>query len=211
MADVSRPSPPPSHQTPSLSASQPEPAQPPTDPPKADLVARIERLEALVTHLADHSGTTGSATASARASDPSIADPAGNEGLDLWAVDGLRDRSPEGGALYAGSVTTPAGAYVYQWARPTRALLDADWAERAERLAALGQPLRLSILRLLLDGPTSVAQIVDQLQLGSTGVAYHHLHALQSEGWVTSPQRGVWEIPPARVVPLLVIMLAVEP
>jgi DNA-binding transcriptional ArsR family regulator len=77
-------------------------------------------------------------------------------------------------------------------------------------VAALGHPLRLSLLRLLLDGEHTVAQLVDELELASTGVAYHHLNQLQSAGWVTSPHRGVWSVPATRVIPLLVIITALE-
>src|SRR5699024_12837992 len=96
----------------------------------------------------------------------------------------------------------------YRRGRPTEHLLAAAWAEHAETVAALGHPLRLAILRRLLDGEHTVAQLVDELELASTGVAYHHLSALQTSGWVTSPRRGSWALSAPRVVPLPAILLA---
>jgi DNA-binding transcriptional ArsR family regulator len=129
----------------------------------------------------------------------------------FWALTALKERIPAPGAVvFAGSVDVGAGHLEYQWGRPTEHLLERDWAEHAESVAALGHPLRLAILRRLLDGEHTVAQLVDELELASTGVAYHHLSALQTGGWVTSPRRGGWALPPSRVVPLLSIITALE-
>ena len=85
-----------------------------------------------------------------------------------------------------------------------------DWQQHADSIAALGHPLRMAILRRLLVGGHTVAELVEELQLGSTGVAYHHLSALQSGGWVHSLRRGTWELPAPRVIPLLTILIALE-
>jgi DNA-binding transcriptional ArsR family regulator len=115
-----------------------------------------------------------------------------------------------GGVVFTGSVDVGAGHLEHQWGRHTDDLLDRDWAKHAESVAALGHPLRLAILRRLIDGEHTVAQLVDELELASTGVAYHHLSALQTGGWVTSPRRGSWAIPHSRVVPLLAVITALE-
>lgn len=163
--------------------------------------------------------TPGRATASAPAhssgsappSAPTSATPQESPEDPFWALTALKDRQPEpGGVVYAGSVDVGLGHVEYQWGRPTDPLLRADWADRAERVAALGHPLRLALLRCLLDGEHTVAHLVDELDLASTGVAYHHLNQLQTAGWVSSPARGAWAIPPTRVVPLLTIITALE-
>lgn len=167
---------------------------------RGDLEARLDRLEAMIEHLA---GSPVPDTVASPVS-PSLPD-------DFWALNALKERVPAPGAVvYAGAVDLGVGHVEYQWGRPTDPLLRADWAERADRIAALGHPLRLSMLRMLLDGERTVAQLVDDLDLGSTGVAYHHLNQLQAVGWVTSPHRGAWAVPPSRVVPLLAIITAVE-
>lgn len=172
------------------------------DSDTAGLEERLGRLERRIDALVDHLSGPSPDT-------PPSAPPALPE--EFWALNGLKDRVPSPGAvLYAGAVDLPIGHVEYQWGRPTDPLLRADWGERAERVAALGHPLRLSLLRMLLDGERTVAQLVDELDLGSTGVAYHHLNQLQTAGWVTSPRRGVWAVPATRVVPLLAIITALE-
>ena len=179
-----------------------------TDPAPAELLARLHALEARIAALetapapdAPQSSRPGAAQA------PSPSDPDD----PFWALTSLKERIPApGGVLLAGAVDVGAGHLEYQWARPTEHLLEVDWQQHADSIAALGHPLRMAILRRLLDGERTVAQLVEELDLGSTGVAYHHLSALQSGGWVHSPRRGAWELPAPRVVPLLTILIALE-
>lgn len=170
----------------------------------------LARLESAAGEPSAPSGA-GGGPASSDAVDPA-ADPADPTASDrFWALNALKSHLPApGGVVYAGAVDLPIGHIEYQWGRPTDPLLRADWADRAERVAALGHPLRLSLLQKLLESECTVAQLVDELDLASTGVAYHHLHQLQSAGWVTSPARGTWSVPPTRVVPLLAIITALE-
>lgn len=183
------------------------------NPPADLLLARLEALETRVHELEDRAP---SAPPSAPASAPEGAESTGATGAaedadPFWALTALKEHAPAPGAVvFAGAVDIGCGHVEYQWGRPVEHLLAADWAERAEPVAALGHPLRLAILRRLLDGEHTVAQIVDELELGSTGVAYHHLSALQSGGWADSPRRGSWGIPASRVVPLLAIITALE-
>lgn len=129
----------------------------------------------------------------------------------FWALHGLKSTYKAPGAVaFTGAVDLGIGHIEYQWERKTDYILDVDWAERAGRAAALGHPVRMAMLRLLLDQPHTVAELVDALELASTGVAYHHLHQLQAGGWVTSAQRGVWSVPGSRVVPLMAIVIALE-
>ncbi|GAB2538279.1 hypothetical protein GCM10027268_09070 [Brachybacterium huguangmaarense] len=190
----------------------PAPSGPASSGAGSTFEERLARLERTVERLAnagadpDREGSPSDAPrhADAAATAASADDP-------LFLLHAIEERVPAPGAVfYAGTVELPIGPVTYQWGRPTQALLDADWAERAERVAALGHPLRLAMLRLLLDAEHTVAQIVDELDLGSTGVAYHHLNQLHGAGWITSPRRGVWAIPPSRVIPLLAIVTALE-
>jgi len=128
----------------------------------------------------------------------------------FWALNGVRDRHPEpGGVLFAGTVSTEAGAhYEYQYGLETEHLLDVDWAQFADSLAALGNPVRLTILRAVLGGTETVAGLVENLQLGTSGQMYHHIHQLTAAGWLTPHARSRYAIPPARVIPLLAILTA---
>lgn len=185
----------------------------PEDP---TLLRRLDALERRVAQLEERDASDSAPAAAppvgVPSQHPADAPSRPSPGEDpFWALTALKAQVPAPGAVvYAGSVEVGAGHVEYQWGRPTTHLLDADWAEHAETVAALGHPLRLAILRRLVDGEHTVAQLVDELELASTGVAYHHLSALQAGGWATSPRRGSWAIPPSRVVPLLAIVTALE-
>lgn len=179
-----------------------------TDPVPAEVLARLDALEARIADLeATPAPAIPSTTGSAASQAPSPSDPED----PFWALTALKERIPApGGVLLTGAVDVGAGHLEYQWARPTEHLLEVDWQQHADSIAALGHPLRMAILRRLLDGEHTVAQLVDELELASTGVAYHHLSALQSGGWVTTPRRGSWALATPRVVPLLAIITALE-
>lgn len=203
------------------SAPNPHPAPADDEPTAPTLEERLGALEQQVSALVQAlSGADGGpappehndATPSPPSPGAAASDALGGDPADpFWALHSLQERVPAPGAVvYAGSVDLPVGHVEYQWGRPTDPLLRADWAERAERVAALGHPLRLSILQRLLEGERTVSQLVDELDLASTGVAYHHLNLLQAAGWVASPHRGSWTVPPTRIVPLLAIITALE-
>ncbi|MFC7376172.1 ArsR/SmtB family transcription factor [Brachybacterium sp. GCM10030268] len=171
-------------------------------------IAKLEKDQAHSSTRPDPVADTRSAAAQSSDQATSTPEPAGNP---WWALNALKAQVESPGAVvYTGTVDVGLGHLEYQWGRPTEFLLETDWAEHAETVAALGHPLRLAILRRLIDGERTVAQIVDELELGSTGIAYHHLSALQNAGWATSPRRGTWTIPASRVIPLLTIISAAE-
>lgn len=188
----------------------------PQDASPAEPLARLDALESRVAELEGRTASVGRPSdTSPAASDPedavSLRQDSDGQADPFWALTALKAQaSAPGAVVFAGSVDVGAGHLEYQWGRPTEHLQAMDWAEHAETVAALGHPLRLAILRRLLDGERTVAQLVDELELASTGVAYHHLSALQTGGWVTTPRRGSWALPVPRVVPLLAIITALE-
>ena len=115
----------------------------------------------------------------------------------------------DGAVTFGGSVTLGTHTYDYQWTRPTHWVADHEWEKQIDRLAALAHPVRGEILRHLLCGPASAAELVDNCIVSSTGTAYHHLHALHAAGWLTKAS-GSYSISPARVVPLMAIITACE-
>lgn len=116
----------------------------------------------------------------------------------------------EGSVQFSGDVSGNGRSYRYVWERPVTFLETLDWSEPFERLAALAHPARAGILKHLLFNQATAANLVDQEVVSSTGSAYHHLGALQAAGWVSKNLDGSFEIPAARVVPLLTILTAAE-
>ncbi|MEW9517851.1 ArsR family transcriptional regulator [Streptomyces tubercidicus] len=133
---------------------------------------------------------------------------------ELWALRGLKEQWAElgadnGGVLFTGAVRTPAGLrYEWQYGLATDALLDGDWADAAASFAALGQPLRLRLLREILGGRGTAAELTELDGAGTTGQIYHHLRQLTAAGWLQTAARGRYEVPDGRVVPLLVMLTA---
>jgi hypothetical protein len=71
--------------------------------------------------------------------------------------------------------------------------------------------VRLRLLRRVLGGARSTAELADDKELGTTGQLYHHLRQLAATGWLRSTGRGRYAVPGERVVPLLVILTAAQP
>ncbi|MDI3097136.1 ArsR/SmtB family transcription factor [Streptomyces rochei] len=131
---------------------------------------------------------------------------------DLWALEGLKEQLTElgaeaGGVLFTGSVRLPSGEqYAWQHGALTDGLMDADWAESADVLAALGNPVRLRLLREILGGRRTATELAELEGMGTTGQIYHHLRQLTGAGWLHTTGRGRHEVPAGRVVPLLVAL-----
>lgn len=68
--------------------------------------------------------------------------------------------------------------------------------------------MRLTILQLIMNGVRSTADLLGQDTLGTTGQLHHHLRQLVAAGWLTSTRRGRYEVPPQRVIPLMVTLMA---
>ncbi|MFD7721324.1 ArsR/SmtB family transcription factor [Streptomyces sp. NPDC091387] len=146
-------------------------------------------------------------------------------GADFWALEGLKQQLSEagtadGGVLYTGAVRLPTGErYEWQYSALTEQLLEdgeaadpgepgADWSDAAESFAALGHPVRLRLLREILGGRRTAAELAALDETGTTGQIYHHLRQLTGAGWLHTAGRGRYEVPGARVVPLLVVLTA---
>ena len=127
---------------------------------------------------------------------------------DFWALTELRRRAEDRSAvLFTGSVTLPAGEH-YEWQETvgTASVLDADLTEVVGSLSALAHPVRLQLLRDVLAGRHTVAELSEGL--GTSGQLYHHLRQLVAAGWLTASGRGLYAVPPVRVVPLLTLLAA---
>ena len=167
-----------------------------------DYDARLAALEAAVADLVAAQRRSGSA-------------PSPLEG-DYWVLGGLRERvDEEGGVVVAGRVRLPTGErFEWQWGRPTGYLFGdeaVDWADLAPAVSALAHPVRLRLLRRVLEGAHTTAELADDEALGTTGQLYHHLRQLSAAGWLRSTGRGRYAVPGERVVPLLTMLVAAQP
>lgn len=181
-------------------------------PPSTEtLQDQLDSLTKRVTELESRAESGSRAPATPPASAPAL-DPEA-----FWALEGVQSRrtdhpsTTEGMVMLVGSLTLPGGAPVaWQEGAGTAGLLESDWTERATAFAALGHPVRLELLRHMLGGIRSTAELAEIDGLGTTGQLHHHLRQLVAAGWVRQSGRGSYEVPAGRVVPLLAAMLGAE-
>jgi hypothetical protein len=171
---------------------------------------RLRRLEERVARL-EAAGDGPRPAAASPAADRPAAGAAGSAD-DFWALHGLQERAGEPGAvLLTGSVTVPGAGHVeWQEGQLAGTLLAEDWSQLAAGLAALAHPVRLLLLREILLGTQTAAQLSEHPRLGTSGQLYHHLRQLVAAGWLRSSARGQYAVPAERVVPLLVTLAAVR-
>jgi DNA-binding transcriptional ArsR family regulator len=177
-----------------------------------ELSARLGSVEQRLAELESRDRRADSESAAPGPAAPAPAAP-GYDPETFWALTGLKARA--GGhsmVLFTGSVTLP-GSETFDWQQgaDVDSLIEAEWDTAADPLTALGHPVRLNILRAVLAGQHVTAEIASTGGLGTTGQLYHHLRQLQAAGWLRPAGRGRYEIPPARIIPLLAIVTAARP
>jgi hypothetical protein len=159
----------------------------------SDLTERVEQLE------------------SEREDKPrtSISTPVSDE-EQFWALRGLQARREDhhstvgGVVMIVGSLNLPDGVPVaWQQTAGSDGLLETEWSDLAGAFSALGHPGRLELVRHILSGMHTTAELSEIASLGTTGKLHHHLRQLVAAGWVRQSARGSYEVPAARIVPLL--------
>ncbi|MDY7091013.1 MAG: ArsR family transcriptional regulator [Actinomycetota bacterium] len=138
--------------------------------------------------------------------------PASPDAEVFWALEGLLARVGEPGAvLITGGVTLPDGRVArWQETAGTAELLETDWSQHVAALAALGHPARIRLLARVLAGAGTAHDLMAVEGMGTSGQVYHHLRQLVAAGWLHSAGGGRYEVPVARVVPLLTTLLGVR-
>jgi DNA-binding transcriptional ArsR family regulator len=128
----------------------------------------------------------------------------------LWALNYLEKHAPESGqVVYAGTVNVETiGHYIWQVSLPTENILQQPWNDVAPVLAALAHPVRLELLKMILQGKRTSQELQALAGLGTTGQLYHHLKELQAAGWLKAESRGTYRVVAEQVIPLLAIVLA---
>jgi DNA gyrase subunit B len=125
---------------------------------------------------------------------------------DLEHMDG------RGMVVSRGVVRDASGSREYRWDQQgsVETLLSQDDDMASRLLAAIGHRQRLAILKAILNRPTTAAELVGALDLGTTGAAYHHLNVLQSADLITQENRGVFVVQPHRVSAIYAILAGIE-
>jgi len=125
-------------------------------------------------------------------------------------IDMNNDELELGGVFYSGQYH--GEKWQYRWEpqeRRVSQLLDLDGEKVAKVLAALGHKQRLDILRSVLKEPLSGSEIVERLNMGTTGQLYHHIKALLGADLLVQEERGgMYSLPSHRALPLFLLLAA---
>ncbi|MDF2721821.1 MAG: transcriptional regulator, ArsR family protein [Paenibacillus sp.] len=89
-------------------------------------------------------------------------------------------------------------------------LLALNSEKAAKIVAALGHKQRLDILKAVLHEPLSGAELVERLNMGTTGQLYHHLKALIGADLLVQHQGGRYAMAAHRSLPFLLLLAAVS-
>jgi ArsR family transcriptional regulator len=116
-----------------------------------------------------------------------------------------------GAVIYAGAAHIAGRKYGWQMERPVPGLLQLLESEPellAHTFAALGSPLRLALLRELLQEPKTSQQLQEALNISSAGQLYHHLKELLAVGLIEQKSRNLYALPIRNVIPFLALLAA---
>lgn len=115
-----------------------------------------------------------------------------------------------GGIFYSGQYRGDNRSYRWEpQERRADQLLNLDGDKVAKVLAALGHKQRLDILRSVLKEPLSGSELVERLNMGTTGQLYHHIKALLGADLLVQEERGgLYSLPSHRALPLLLLLAA---
>lgn len=122
----------------------------------------------------------------------------------------LGDDSDANVVSYLGHGRRDGNPVAWQVKRTWEDVLEAadDGDGLAAALSALASGPRLRIVAELARGPVSTGDLAERVGQSGTGQLFHHLKELLAAGIVHQPQRGVYAIRPAQVVPVLTIVSA---
>lgn len=95
--------------------------------------------------------------------------------------------------------------------RQLQDVLQTNSEKAAKVLAALGHEMRLDILMEIMKEPLTGIELVERLNMGTTGQLYHHLKALAGADLLTQEERGGrYVISNGRTLPLVLLLAAVN-
>jgi DNA gyrase subunit B len=115
-----------------------------------------------------------------------------------------------GGVFYSGHYRH--NKLWYRWEPQERRLdqlLALDGDKVAKVLSALGHKQRLDILKSVILEPLTGAELVERLNMGTTGQLYHHIKALLGSDLLVQEERGGrYSLSGHRALPLLLLLAA---
>lgn len=112
------------------------------------------------------------------------------------------------GSVHYGGEVALHGEVSWTITMAADSVLGLDDEPRTAVLAALGHPARVRIVRTLLRGPSTTAELQEAAGLASTGQLYHHLRSLTHCGLVEQDGRGSYRVGARTVVPALILLTA---
>ena len=77
-------------------------------------------------------------------------------------------------------------------------------------LSCLGNSDRLNILLALLRKPMSVAELINECHLNSTGQAYHHMKPLLAADLITEDSKGIYVVQPYKVQGIIMLLAGIS-
>ncbi|WP_274366286.1 ATP-binding protein [Paenibacillus thermotolerans] len=166
------------------------------------LTARMEQLERLVGQWIDRSGSReGAGSSSGSGSGVYRYSPTSEPAAD--GHDGL------GALFFSGQYN---GTNRLRWSPQRKSvdqLLGVDSDKAGKILSAIGNKLRLDIVTAVLHEPLTGPEIVERLNMGTTGQLYHHIKALLGADLLAQEERGgKYYLPPHRTLPFLLLLAA---
>lgn len=113
-----------------------------------------------------------------------------------------------GSLYYSGQVSAGNGSFRWEpQERSVSKLLEVDSDRSAKVLSALGHKQRLDILKSVLQAPLTGAELVERLNMGTTGQLYHHIKALLGADLLVQEERGgKYSLSGHRALPLLLLL-----
>ncbi|WP_256710427.1 ATP-binding protein [Paenibacillus sp. FSL H8-0548] len=119
------------------------------------------------------------------------------------------DGNELGAIFYSGQYHGQNG---YRWMPQQKSvtqLLELNSDKVSKILAALGNKQRLDILTAVMRKPLTGPEVVEQLNMGTTGQLYHHTKALLGADLIVQEERGgKYSLSPHRSLPFLLLLAA---
>ncbi|TXK83935.1 helix-turn-helix domain-containing protein [Paenibacillus sp. N3.4] len=115
-----------------------------------------------------------------------------------------------GSVFYSGQYRGAQGSFRWEpQEKQVSLLMQMDGEKIAKILAVFGHKQRLDILRSVLQEPLTGPELVERLNMGTTGQLYHHIKALVGADLLIQEERGgKYTIPGHRALPLLLLLAA---